>query len=377
MNDKPKLLVVVDTYYPKIDGTLKFVEEFVKRIDDSFNYHLLVPNFEKKKDTRKITFIDVSRFIKSSGYSSVKLLSLKTITKVRKAVKESDLVFAQGPAMLSVMAVFFAKRFKKKSVYYMHVDSWDFFKNFLVTPFTQFLYKLMKPVIKLALNMCSLIMVPYVDLIDRLSSKGVRAPARVARLGIDIERFSPSKNLKASKKKVKINENKFVVGYVGRISNEKNIDLLMKAFKKLPNQSNLQLLMVGDGNPELVKKLKEMRNCKVTGFVNNVQEYLKAMDVFVMPSLTETTSLATLEAMSCGLPVIATKVGFIKSYLVKDHNGLFFPRNSSTMLAIKIEKLMKNPELMKTLGHNARKMVAYSFSWERSVNKMKRILLEP
>ena len=151
----------------------------------------------------------------------------------------------------------------------------------------------------------------------------------------------------------------------------------MKAFKKLPNQSNLQLLMVGDGNPELVKKLKEMRNCKVTGFVNNVQEYLKAMDVFVMPSLTETTSLATLEAMSCGLPVIATKVGFIKSYLVKDHNGLFFPRNSSTMLAIKIEKLMKNPELMKTLGHNARKMVAYSFSWERSVNKMKRILLEP
>ncbi len=170
--------------------------------------------------------------------------------------------------------------------------------------------------------------------------------------------------------------NKTIIGYVGRISNEKNINILMEAFEKLPNQNNLQLLMVGDGNPKLVKKLKEINNCHVTGFVKNVEDYYQAMDIFVMPSLTETTSLATLEAMSCGLPVIATKVGFIKSYLVKDYNGLFFPRCSATMLAIKIEKLIKDPKLRTVLGHNARKMVAYSFSWERSINKIKRLLLE-
>jgi L-malate glycosyltransferase len=100
------------------------------------------------------------------------------------------------------------------------------------------------------------------------------------------------------------------------------------------------------------------------------------MDIFVMPSLTETTSLATLEAMSCGLPVIATKVGFIKNYLVKDHNGLFFPRNKSTVLALKLQKLIDNKELREKLGKNARKTIAYSFSWERSINKIKRILLK-
>jgi glycosyltransferase involved in cell wall biosynthesis len=377
MTDMPKLLIVVDTYYPKIDGTLKFVEEFTKRIDKSFDYHLLVPNFEKKKDNKKITFINVSRFLKSSGYASIKVLSLKTLIKVRRLVKEYDIIFVQGPAVLSGLAILFGKLYKKKVVFYMHVDLWDFFKNFLVTPLTKILYKLFKPFLKIAVNACSLIVVPYAELIEQLSRRGVRTHTQVARLGIDIEKFSITKDKRSSKKKVKINENKFVIGYVGRISNEKNIDVLMNAFKKLPNQSNLQLLMVGDGSPHLVKKLKELRNCRVTGFVNNVQDYLKAMDIFVMPSLTETTSLATLEAMSCGLPVIATKVGFIKSYLVKGYNGLFFPRNSATMLSIKIEKLMKNPELMKTLGHNARKMVAYSFSWERSVNKIKRILLEP
>ena len=81
--------------------------------------------------------------------------------------------------------------------------------------------------------------------------------------------------------------------------------------------------MVGDGTKKQVKEFKKIKNCKVTGFVPDVHEYLKAMDIFVMPSLTETTSLATLEAMACGLPVIATKVGYIKNYLVRNHNGLF------------------------------------------------------
>ena len=49
---KPKLLIAVDTYYPKIDGMLRFVEEFIRKAKDDFDYHLLVPNFEKKKDKK-------------------------------------------------------------------------------------------------------------------------------------------------------------------------------------------------------------------------------------------------------------------------------------------------------------------------------------
>ena len=376
MNEKIKLLIVVDTYYPKIDGTLKFVEEFVKRIGQDFEYTLLVPNFEKKKDTKNIKYVDVSTFIRSSGYSSIKLLSPKTWMKIKGAVKNSDIVFAQGPALLSAFAVFFAKRLKKKSVYYMHVDSWDFFKNFLTTPFVKFLYYILKPIINFSFNACTLILVPYHDLVDRLKEKRIKTPAKVVRLGIDIERFSPVLNKEKYKQKAGIQGTKKVIGFVGRISNEKNIAILMAAFKKLPDQKNLHLLMVGDGNPRLVRDLKALENCTVTGFVDNVEDYYKAMDIFVMPSLTETTSLATLEAMSTGLPVIATKVGFIKSYLIKDHNGIFFPRNSSTMLSIKIEKLLGNPVVMEKLGKNARKTVAYSFSWDRTINKIKKVMFE-
>ena len=100
------------------------------------------------------------------------------------------------------------------------------------------------------------------------------------------------------------------------------------------------------------------------------------MDVFVMPSSTETTSLATLEAMSCGLPVIATKVGFIKSYLNKNHNGIFIPRDNPAVLALKIKMLLDDTSLCTQLGQNARKTIVYSFSWERSINRIRRILNE-
>ena len=150
---------------------------------------------------------------------------------------------------------------------------------------------------------------------------------------------------------------------------------MLEAFKKLKNQEDLHLLMVGDGPKDQTKYFKELSNCTITGFVDNVQDYLKAMDVFVMPSLTETTSLATLEAMSCGLPVIVTKIGFMKRYIIKNHNGLFFPKDSSSVLAVKIEKILQDHEFKTKISQNARKTVAYSFSWDRSINKIKKIIL--
>ena len=93
-----------------------------------------------------------------------------------------------------------------------------------------------------------------------------------------------------------------------------------------------------------------------------------------MPSLTETTSLATLEAMASGLPILSTKVGFIQRYIIRNYNGLFFAKDNPPMLALKLEQLRKNQALREELGTNARKTSAYSFSWERSINRIIRIL---
>ena len=379
MNEKLKVLVVADTYFPKVDGTLRFMDEFIKRSRKEYDISLLVPKF-KKTDTKKkfhnikkTHFVDVSRFIHLSEYYSMKW-SFKNFKTIKKAIQEADIVFVQGPAMLSYLALYYGKKYNKKMVFYLHVISWELFSKFLPPLINRLFHNIIRRTSISLYNRASAILVPYTNVGDELRAAGVNTPVRVARLGVDIDVFTPAKDKDASKKKVSVDKSKFVVGYVGRVSTEKNVSVLVEGFKKLEGQENLHLLIVGDGPKERIAECKAMKNCTITGFVTDVQKYMKAMDVFVMPSLTETTSLATLEAMSCGLPVIVSKVGFMRKYVVKNENGLFFPKSSPTMLAVKIRKLREEAEFRYKLGEKARKTIAYSFSWERSINKIKRLL---
>ena len=371
---KPKLLIVVDTYYPMVDGTLKFVEEFTERTKKDFELSLLVPDLGKKRGER-VNYLTVYKHIHLSGYPSIKL-SFHNLRKIKFHLKKNDLVFVQGPALASYLSIYYGHKYKKKTFFYVHTITWEVFAKFLPPLINRLSYGIIKKFSLSMYNKCDEIFVPYLQLKDHLEKEGVKTKISVARLGVDIEKFSPPKNNGFWKKKLGLNENKKVIGYVGRISKEKNLPVLYDAFRKLPQQNRLFLLLVGDGPDDQTKRFKKLKNCKVTGFVENVEDYIKAMDVFVMPSLTETTSLATLEAMSCAVPVISTKVGFIKKYLVKNYNGFFFPRNSATMLSIKIKQLLKDSEMRKRLGVRARRTVAYSFSWERSINKIKRLLME-
>jgi glycosyltransferase involved in cell wall biosynthesis len=374
--DDIKLLVVADTYRPKVDGTLVFMNEFLKRVKGSFDISLLVPDMKGRKGKEKfpVTFMKLSKWLEMSGYPQMKL-SWSNLRKIKGAVNDTDVVFAQGPALLSYLALYYGHKYGKKTVFYPHVLSWEVFEKHSFFGLTRFLTPIVKKLSLYFYNKCDKILVPYHGLVEHLKEEGVKAPMQVAKLGVDIKRFSPMKEKSVAKQRIGIHRGKTVIGYVGRLSREKNIGVLVDAFRKLDEPEQLLLLLVGDGEKEFKKELNLPPNCKITGFVENVQDYLHAMDIFVMPSLTETTSLATLEAMSSGLPVIATKVGFIQKYVQKDHNGMFFPKNSPSMLAIKLEKLVNNGALREELGDNARKTIAYSFSWERSINKIKRLVL--
>ncbi len=350
------------------------MEELVKKTKNVFDITIIVPNFntDKKIPGTKTIFLDTSKILKLSTYNSIKF-SFQNRRKIKQAVKDSDIVFVQDTALNGFLAIRYAKKYVKKVIFYVHQIMWEQFEKIAHVFFNKLFSKLIKYTTIKSLNRCDLVLLPYSDLRNKFRLAGVKKEMRVIRLGIDTNHFLPPKDKQESKKKIKLSK-KTIIGYVGRVSKEKNTLVLLNAFRKL-NQEKFSLLIVGDGQPEIVNMFKKNKNCKITGFVHNVKDYLQAMDIFVMPSLTETTSLATLEAMSCGLPVIVTKVGFMKDYVVKDHNGFFFPRNNPTLLALKIEKLVKDPEMMKKISHNARKTMTYSFSWERSINKIKRAIL--
>ncbi len=370
---KPKLLLIADTYYPKVDGTLRFVEEFLKRSSE-FEASLLVP-FQGEKQGKNVTFVQPSSWIHLSGYPGMKL-NLRNWRMIERTIASADIVFVQGPALLSYLSIYCAHRQGKKVVFYTHTLPWELIAKFLPRLLRLPIAYLVRKLCTWLYNHCTAIYVPYHGLREYLGQEGVHVPITVARLGVDIDRFTPSKDKRTSKLKIGLPPQQKVIGYVGRISKEKNTHILKEAYLKLRHKEHVHLLLVGDGPRDQTDEFRSIQNCTITGFVTNVQDYLPAMDIFIMPSLTETTSLATLEAMSCGLPVLATRVGFIQNYLVKEYNGQFIPRNNASVLAAKIEKLLRDKSLQERLGHNARKTIAYSFSWERSINKIKRLLLK-
>ena len=136
----------------------------------------------------------------------------------------------------------------------------------------------------------------------------------------------------------------------------------------------VKLLIVGDGVPKLREYLEKKKNVIVPGSTSDVLKYLHVMDVYVMPSLTETSSLSTMEAMVTGLPVISTPVGHLKNYIEENYNGFFFPQKNAYALSKKINTLIEDPMLRKMMGSNARNTMLEKYDWKDSVDKIKQII---
>ena len=136
------------------------------------------------------------------------------------------------------------------------------------------------------------------------------------------------------------------------------------------------LLIVGDGIDELKNKFSKLSGVKLVGSTNNVIPYLQAMDIYVLPSLTETTSLSTLEAMSCEVPVIVTPVGDLQHYILNNVNGLKFSKQNSFELVVKLRKLLEKPKVRESLGKAGRMTVVEKFSWNKTVKNIKEQLIK-
>ena len=136
--------------------------------------------------------------------------------------------------------------------------------------------------------------------------------ALIIKNGIDVDRFKFNARMRESMRKQLKLDGCFVVGHVGRFSSQKNHEFIVQIFRELSKRdSTARLLLVGDGEDR--PAIEQMvRDCGLAEYVifigskNNVQDYLQAMDVFVLPSRYEGLGIVAIEAQTAGLPVIAS-----------------------------------------------------------------------
>ena len=186
--------------------------------------------------------------------------------------------------------------------------------------------------------------------------------------GIDIDTYAFCSQKPDLKKSFGISAGDLVVGSVGRLSEEKGHEYLIKAFSQVViDHPDYKLLIVGDGvlreSLELLVRSLEIQDKVIfTGIRDDIPELLNIMDIFVLPSLTEGMPLALLEAMAAGKVVIASKVGEIPDIIDDQFNGGLVSPKDIDALSRAIAKLIKSGETRKTFGDRACEKVNSNFS---------------
>jgi glycosyltransferase involved in cell wall biosynthesis len=202
--------------------------------------------------------------------------------------------------------------------------------------------------------------------------------------GVDTQKFSPCLVQDDLRKKFNINSEDIVIGTVGRLSPEKGLEYLISAIREVVNAyPQTKVLIVGDGDEkyclslqEKVKDLELSSHIIFVGFYEDIPQILRCLDIFSLPSLFEAFNRSLLEAMACGLPVVATAVGGNVEIVQDGVNGLLVPAGNPDALASAIAELLKDKEKARKMGREGKRHVEENFSIEKNVKRIEKLYLQ-
>lgn len=367
-----KLLIATDSFLPRWDGIARFLSELIPRLKEEYKITVICPDFGNVSvEGIEIIKIPLFRF-KIGDFTPARFKP----GLIKEQCKKVDIIFAQTIGPIGALAIWYGKKNKKPVISYIHSLEWELVAKSVALKGLReiFIYNLIKCIEYILYNKCTLLIAPSLEIAEILSWQKIKTNKTVIHMGVEINKFVPGKNKAEAKIKLGINPEKKVIGFVGRLAKEKDPKTLYRAFIRLKKKSNILLLIVGSGVRELEELFKNKENIICIGSTNRVLDYLQAMDIYVLPSLTETSSLSTMEAMSCGLAVIVTPVGYVKEYIKEEFNGLFFHKENSYSLSKKIEMLLNDDKLRHKLGINARKTIEEKYSFDKTVEEIKKLL---
>jgi glycosyltransferase involved in cell wall biosynthesis len=196
--------------------------------------------------------------------------------------------------------------------------------------------------------------------------------------GVDESKYAPG----SSPSKQEFNAEQLYV-YQGRISTEKNVESLLRAWKKsgMGVDGTCKLIIMGDGTlkTSLEPFYDQADGVIWLGAINDDQrriEILRGADVFILPSLVEGLSLSLLEGMSCGLACVATDAGADGEVLADGAGIVIDTQGVSTQLRVILPLLKAHPALQKILGQAARDRVLQTYTLNGNISHIEQVYQE-
>ena len=198
--------------------------------------------------------------------------------------------------------------------------------------------------------------------------------------GINLEKFDISQKIKYRKdirEKYNFPEDSFVYGFVGRITNDKGINELLAAFKQIyESNSNVYLMMVGTTEKDdtvdesLFLWSKKCEHVIYTGFTDIVEQYLSAMDTYILPSYREGFGMGVVEAEAMGVPVIVTSIPGPVDAMKENETGIVVKKGSIKELLRAMKKLYEDKHIRKEYSSNAYDFAINNFEQKKLFGKI-------
>jgi len=216
--------------------------------------------------------------------------------------------------------------------------------------------------------------VQYLKNIHKIKSDEIT----VVHNGIDVRQYvidGDASVIESLRKEYGVSDDEFVVGIVGRLTEQKGHKYAIQAMAALKNEKpNIKLLVFGDGElisecVGLTESLNLSSTVKFLGFQKDMYNIYSMLDVLLMPSIFEALPLTLIEAMATGLPVIASNVNGIPEVIDHEINGVLIEPKNVVLIQEAITNLDNDRNKLRDFGINARKKIEDSFSLEKMVEE--------
>ena len=371
------ICMFTNTYLPHVGGVARSVHFFARDLR-KMGHRVLVaaPEFDGQKPEEDVVRLPAIQNFNGSDFSV--RIPLPFVVEQEVDAFKPDIIHSHHPFLLGDTALRVSRK-KRLPLVFTHHTLYEQYTHYVPGHSGNMADFVIKMSTSYA-NLCNGVIAPSRSIQKLVLKRGVEQEVRVIPTGVDLGFFTHP-DASGFRRAHDIPEKVFVLGHLGRLAPEKNLEFLYRTARRcLKKDSNLFFLIAGDGpfRDVLAKEARQdglgdrvILSGKVTG--EDLRDAYGAMDLFVFTSRSETQGMVITEAMAAGLPVVALDASGVREVVKEGQNGRLLAADASEeYFADAVLTLRKNPAKLDAMK-KAAKETARKFSRGVSAKKMESV----
>lgn len=368
------IAIFTNTFTPHVGGVARSVEAFVAEYRKLGHKVLVVaPEFaDMPEDETDVVRIAAIQNFNASDFS-VALPIHDQLSAILDAFAP-DIIHSQHPFLLGMTALRTA-RYRKLPLVFTHHTLYEQYTHYIPGDSVT----MQRFAIELATryaNLCDQVIAPSLSIAEMLQQRGVTTPVTVIPTGVCIGRFAKG-NGDTVRQQNGIPADAFVIGHLGRLAPEKNLEFLAHAVANVAVEcAPVHFLVVGQGpSEEAIRQVFTQAGISnklhMTGILQQQQltDALHAMDIFAFASGSETQGIVLAEAMAASLPVVALDAPGVREVVKDGENGLLLYDKTTAVFSAALRRLVEAPAQQLAALQQAARETADAFSMASSAEK--------